>query len=74
MHAVDYPGDDTHTQTQIKDKYSLTSLLCQLWDLAESWRCGGVGLEWARHFGGHPWEWLITHDILSFVNPKYQFI
>jgi len=22
--------------------HSLTSLLCQLWDLAESWRCGGI--------------------------------
>ena len=29
--------------------YSLTSLLCQLWDLAESWRYGGVALEWGRH-------------------------
>ena len=33
-----------------KWKYSLTSLLCQLWDLAESWRCGGVVLEWGGIF------------------------
>jgi len=30
-------------------KYSLTSLLCQLWDLAESWCCGGLALEWGLH-------------------------
>ena len=26
--------------------YSLTSLLCQLWDLVESWCCDGMALEW----------------------------